>query len=450
MDNSCFSSNNLNISNLNYVEIEKLNTSSSFSIASKVRIHGKLHFLKRPINISDTQQTSAFRKEFEVGFNLDHPGIVRYVAFDEKTYSICTEWVDGVTLSQFIEKNPKYFLDSRNCIRFISQLLDALDYLHSHSVVHLDLKPQNIMITDINNSVKIIDLGLSLTDCFDNTSGFTRQYAAPEQINHNKIDGRTDIYAVGCIVKYIFNKINKNPDCRIRRFIKQCTSHDISKRPSSASNALHLLNTHHRYTPKVILFSLSLIFIVTLGFFFFNKYESNRFINKTINKTDSLNNISSINDSIIQNNISDTIITTESESLSLTPRLTPAQMLDTAEARMGMFANIRGHYELKKEWFSRQYNLFDSLRTQYLLTDTAQKLGDYPIHQTMRNLIERDKYTVAQKFPNTDMNTIMAVAQDINIVIIYLCYSDSRLYRNTNAMNHQWYDFAHRKAKLLK
>ena len=480
MENSGFSANNKIRMSSDFIRIKKINTSGATSESFKVRKYGKLLFLKQPRDTNNSQLQDAFRKEFEVGFNLDHKGIVRYIDFDEETCSIFTEWIEGKTLSQFIENNPDYFYDSNNCARFISQLLDAVDYLHSHSVVHLDLKPDNIMLTDINHSVKIIDLGFSLTNCFDTTPGFTPFFAAPEQKEQGTLDCRSDIYAIGRVIEYIYSKTNTQPPRRIKRFITQCTEADPNNRYQSASVAIKALqhNNHNRVIISIItILTLAIIGGITILLL----------RNQNTNYIDNKQNIATVTDTITSDTISPRLIevnhsdspsiattitlvdtikqitptpptpnipitpaTEPSTSMPIPKKLTPAEKLDSAEAQMGMFATIKGYYPLKKEWFTRQYRLFDQLRTEYLATDTAQNLGNHRIHSAIRELIERDKHIVASKFPDTDMNTILAIANDINIVITYLCYSDHRLFSSTNQMNHQFYDFARRKAALLK
>ena len=498
MENSAFATDKHNKQSSYFIKVKELNTSGATSKSFKVRRYGKLLFLKQPYDINNSQLQDAFRKEFEVGFNLDHNGLVRYVAFDDETCSIFTEWIEGATLSQFIKDNPDYFRNQSNCTRFITQLLDAVDYLHSHSVLHLDLKPDNIMITDIDHSVKIIDLGLSLTNCFDSTPGFTPHFAAPEQIELGPLDCRSDIYAIGRIIEHIFNQINAQPPRLIKRFIAQCTATDPSDRYQSATAAIKSLQSNRHkgiIIAATILLTLSIIGGIIYFIFNYQKPNTTSYPQSPITSTDSITP-----DSISPQSVEINRIDTTSTATTITPvdsikqispkpaevppvaiapvaptvtppttppstststppaptpkptakKLTPAEKLDAAEAQMGMFATIRGHYPIKKEWFARQYRLFDSLRTEYLATDTAQQLGNHRIHTALRELIERDKHLVAKKFPGTDMNTILAVANDINIVIVYLCYSDSRIFSGTEEMNQQFYDFARRKAALLK
>ena len=150
------------------------------------------------------------QKEFETGYRLDHPHLVRYVSKGDDY--LLTEYVDGITLGTFVAENPDYFKSVRNTNKFLTQLLDVVGYLHQHQVIHLDLKPSNILMTRIGHDVKLADLGYCYTDTYTDTMGRTDKYAAPEQINGEQVDARTDIYAIGKILDTlplpsIYNKV---------------------------------------------------------------------------------------------------------------------------------------------------------------------------------------------------------------------------------------------------
>ena len=112
----------------------------------RVKLHGKLHFLKRlkPELRTHPQYVAALQKEFETGYSLDHTNLVRYISKTDD--SILMDYVDGETLNQFAEHHPDYFKSRKNADRFLRQLLSVVGYLHSHQIVHLDLKPANILI----------------------------------------------------------------------------------------------------------------------------------------------------------------------------------------------------------------------------------------------------------------------------------------------------------------
>ena len=138
--------------------LEPVDTNGATCDTYRVKLYGKLHFLKRlkPQYAGDIRYQEAFRKEFETGYRLEHPNIVRYLSLSDD--GILMEYVDGETLSQRLSRHPDYFESKKNTEKFLRQLLDAVACLHSHQVLHLDLKPDNILLTRINSDVKLIDL----------------------------------------------------------------------------------------------------------------------------------------------------------------------------------------------------------------------------------------------------------------------------------------------------
>ena len=226
----------------------------------RVKLYGKLHFLKRlkPQFVNDILYQEALRKEFETGYRLEHPNLVRYITLTDD--GILMEYVDGETLTQYLSNHPDYFKDRKHTDRFLRQLLDVVGYLHSHQVLHLDLKPDNILLTRIGNNVKLVDLGCSYTDSFPDTSGHTPRYAAPEQLSGGAMDERTDIYAIGKMLEDmpilpIYNKV-----------IAKCTAQTPDARYSTVSEL------HDAFFPKesnrLWAFVLSLCVILILGHLF--------------------------------------------------------------------------------------------------------------------------------------------------------------------------------------
>lgn len=204
----------------------------------QVKLYGKLHFLKRlkPALSTNPLVKAAFDKEFETGYRLEHPNLVRYISCDKQGDGILMEYIDGMTLTRFVATHPSFLEDYNNARRFLQQLLNVVGYLHDHQVLHLDLKPDNILITRIGNNVKLIDLGFCYTDTYTDTMGRTDRFAAPEQLDGSRdVDARTDIYAIGRILQTLpcatmFGDI-----------IDRCTRHDMARRYQSVSEILELL-----------------------------------------------------------------------------------------------------------------------------------------------------------------------------------------------------------------
>lgn len=242
-----------------------------------VKLYGKLHFLKRlkPAFSCDIRYQEAFRKEFEIGYRLEHPNLVRYIFFSDD--GILMEYVDGETLNQRLVRQPSYFKKRKNTDKFVCQLLDVVGYLHSHQVLHLDLKPDNIMFTRIGDDVKLVDLGCCLTDTFADTPGRTPAFAAPEQhprsLNDEVptkrdegnepravCDVRTDIYAIGKILQSIPHPIIYN------NILARCTATDKAVRYDTVEKLRAALRHRsivlRRCVVGVALIGLSFLFLL--------------------------------------------------------------------------------------------------------------------------------------------------------------------------------------------
>ena len=236
MDASQFSANQPR-----FEAIEQMDTQGATCDTFRVKLYGKLHFLKRLKSeyAGDIRYQEALLKEFETGYRLEHPNLVRYLSLDKD--GILMEYVDGETLSQRLAKNPDYFKQRKNTDKLVRQLLSVLQYLHSHQVLHLDLKPDNILLTHINDDVKLIDLGFCYTDTFADTQGHTNAFAAPEQLAGEKVDVRSDIYAIGKILELL-------PDHSIyNKVITRCTAERPEDRYQSVEEILHAINHQRRY-----------------------------------------------------------------------------------------------------------------------------------------------------------------------------------------------------------
>lgn len=172
------------------------------------------------------------RKDFNIGFSLNHPGICQYygmVEYPSLGNCIIMDWIDGQTLENLIRNGR---IDSRLTKKIICEICDALEYIHRKQIIHRDLKPENIMITNNGHNVKIIDFGLSDTDSYNilKAPAGTRLYASPELIAGEVVDCRTDIWSLGLII----NELSS----RYSHVSSKCTHRDLSKRYTSV-NEVH-------------------------------------------------------------------------------------------------------------------------------------------------------------------------------------------------------------------
>lgn len=162
-----------------------------------------------------------FRKEFALGIELEHPNIVRYFDYgeDEKGPFIKMDYVDGESLDKFVATHPDFLKNNTNRQRLLNELLDALAYLHGKRMLHLDLKPSNILITNNGHHVKLVDLGFAWTEGYLHDAGFSRDYCAPEQLANKveQISPATDIYALGKIMQ----RFHLAKDLVVKRCLKE-------------------------------------------------------------------------------------------------------------------------------------------------------------------------------------------------------------------------------------
>jgi serine/threonine protein kinase len=144
-----------------------------------------------------------FRREAQAAGRLVHPSIVAVFEYgeDAEFAFIAMEFVVGETLDHYLERNPRP--DPIWVREFAAQLLDALEYSHSHGVVHRDIKPANIMVMK-EGRIKISDFGIARIETSAITQGSewvgTPNYMSPEQFQGQVADHRSDIYAAGVII----------------------------------------------------------------------------------------------------------------------------------------------------------------------------------------------------------------------------------------------------------
>jgi serine/threonine-protein kinase len=151
-----------------------------------------------------------FRREQEIGQELDHPGVVKTYDGEERSrIYMVIEWVEGRLLRAILNQeclNQGCRLPVEQAVQITLGICDALDYMHKHGVVHRDLKPENIMV-DGQDRIKLIDFGIAMKQdarrlTFANLSPTlgTPDYISPEQVKGQRGDQRSDIYSLGIML----------------------------------------------------------------------------------------------------------------------------------------------------------------------------------------------------------------------------------------------------------
>jgi tRNA A-37 threonylcarbamoyl transferase component Bud32 len=162
----------------------------------------RLELFAEPGQLEEVQQR--FQREARVAARLRHPNIVTThdILTDASGSYIVMEMVEGRTLQSALLDRGALGLEETAGI--LAQVAAALDHAHEHGVVHRDVKPANVMI-EPSGHVKVMDFGVAKVESGANltSSGLilgTPNYIAPEQARGDKVDGRADLFSLGCIL----------------------------------------------------------------------------------------------------------------------------------------------------------------------------------------------------------------------------------------------------------
>jgi predicted Ser/Thr protein kinase len=162
---------------------------------------------------SHPQSLIALQREAKKSQSLAHPNIVRVYDFDRDgdTVYMTMEYLSGRSLAQIFRARNFKGMPQEEALPILEHIAAALEFAHDNGIVHADFKPANVIITD-SGQVKVIDFGIARAfqrpdqrdmeaTRFDPGSlgALTPTYASPEMLEHQEVDPRDDVYALGCI-----------------------------------------------------------------------------------------------------------------------------------------------------------------------------------------------------------------------------------------------------------
>ncbi|MEQ1501796.1 MAG: serine/threonine-protein kinase, partial [Myxococcota bacterium] len=197
---------------------------------------------------ADPNFAERFRREAATYGKLRHPNTVTLFEYGEHVhqgrtlYYMAMEYVRGRTLRQVMKDTGRFPVD--RAIDVTLQVVRSLREAHGLGIVHRDLKPGNVMVAESEEGerIKVLDFGVAKVAKDDDTGedDLTRtgtllgspHYMAPEQIRVGTVDGRTDIYALGCI---LFEMLAGAPPFRGNGVIETCAAHLTKPVPSMDS-----------------------------------------------------------------------------------------------------------------------------------------------------------------------------------------------------------------------
>ena len=163
---------------------------------------------------SNERVVARFQREMKLVGRLDHPNVVRAFDADQinRVLYIVMEYVAGTSLGERLKKKGP--IPPAEMIDYAAQAALGLAHAHEQGIVHRDIKPSNILLTD-DRRIKILDLGLGVLMEADSAATFatadgiavgTVDYMSPEQACGREVDGRSDLYGLGCSMYHLMTR----------------------------------------------------------------------------------------------------------------------------------------------------------------------------------------------------------------------------------------------------
>ena len=188
----------VNYSSEVFADKKPIETTGTTCDAFSARFENLHVFVKqlKPEFRSNPKFREAFRKEYEIGFPLNHSSLPRYIRFLNGD-TIVIEFVDGKTLHDLIQTDDPWIHQDSNIETLVGQLLNVMDYLHRKNILHCDIKTDNIMITNETRNLMLLDLDKAFTASQDLTPGTPLNYGTKEEHLTRR---QMDIRGVGNVI----------------------------------------------------------------------------------------------------------------------------------------------------------------------------------------------------------------------------------------------------------
>ena len=171
---------------------------------------------------ADPEFRQRFAREADIAASLWHPHIVAVHDRGEHDGQlwIAMDYVEGTDAAQLVRDRYPHGMPPKDALEIVSAIADALDYAHERYLLHRDVKPANILLTDSragDRRILLADFGIA--KAANETHGLTATnmtvgsvaYAAPEQLTGKKLDGRADQYALACTTFHLLTGSSRSP-----------------------------------------------------------------------------------------------------------------------------------------------------------------------------------------------------------------------------------------------
>lgn len=310
---------------------------AGYSVLYTVLSGGRKLFLKalnRELGAS-AEHLARLRREYwilEKLYGNEH--VVRCIGWREDAEvgpCIVMEYIDGATLSDFLKTSPSH----KEKKRILGELLDAMAFVHSHQVVHNDLKPANILITRNGHNVKLIDFGYADSDSnCDKATGGTEAFAAPELANREQTDVTSDIFSLGFVIKALFPH-------RYGGVVRKCQRKKASKRHKNINEVRKALRFRDYLSRWVSL----LVFVVPLLVWFLTNKTINEKADKQLVADDEIQTQSEI--------VTDTVFVVEERHDTIKVEVPIKPKLDVVHVQIPVNSNVPT--DLDQDSFAQVY-----------------------------------------------------------------------------------------------
>lgn len=243
-------------SGINFDMARRLNIDSATYDFYVAEVDSRKLFVKRLKNEYRTKPfyRSALKKEFEIGRTLHHASLPSYVGFFGDY--VAMDFVEGKSLSKLMSEGSVWLKDERNVAKLLGQLIETVEYLHRHNVVHCDIRAANVMITSMSGNVVLVDFDKCFTDWFDKTSGSASVYGVDET---QRGSVQIDFNGIGLLVEQLCEYVPKGHRRKYKRIAELCRS---ANRDADAIVAELNSKSVKRYVPYYV---SSLIVVAVLG-----------------------------------------------------------------------------------------------------------------------------------------------------------------------------------------
>ena len=244
---------------VNHLTDYELLSDSGHNLVYRAQMGGKWVVLKaaKPDEGEQTRNRLLLEREFEIMHRLDSIYVVQTIAMVDDPQlgrSILMEYVHGRPLDKFVAGNPT----STERRRVADELMEALIFLHDRQIVHGDLKPSNILITDSGNHVRLIDFGFSDNEAFiAKNIGTSPSISSPEQLPTDVLKPERDIYALGKMLALLFPH-------SLKPVIRRCLASDRSRYISvrQVRSALHRYWRMRWLMPWILAITTIIAFVI--------------------------------------------------------------------------------------------------------------------------------------------------------------------------------------------